>query len=441
MSISIKKYITLIFSLVLILNCDVVFPAAAQKDIVLMIDNSGSMKKNDPHFLTKTTLTEFVQNLSEDTQVALLIFDHNINLTLPSTLVTQTAKDNILANFDKIDFKGRLTKLPAAVERAIYELKIKGRKEAEKSIIFITDGIVDTGDKARDRDKARWLRENLSEDAARAGIKIFGIALSDQADFELIQSLAQKTGGEYFRAFTAEDIPQIFSKIDSLIVKIQPEPAIPPPTPLPRTKPNTEVVKPQKPVKSLAKPELPTPKIVPPIEKRTPRLMIILAGLIALTVIALATLFILKSKKRKASRASEFDRHSTDIFIRRATLKDLAGVTEQNTYEITEKAIRIGRMPQYEGTTINHIVINKNTISHQHAIIECRDQSFWVIDQGSTNGTFVNGQKVIGEMPLKHGDIIVFDVYEFEFTMPEISDADLDETVFRDPEATLDKQT
>ncbi|MCK4793676.1 MAG: VWA domain-containing protein, partial [Desulfobacteraceae bacterium] len=223
-----KKYhLTLAFALALILiHCNVVFPAAVQKDIVLMIDNSGSMKRNDPNFLTKKALIEFVENLSEDTQVALLIFDHDINLTVPSTLMTQTAKDNILANTDKIDFKGQLTKLPSAVERAIYELKIKGRRESEKSIIFITDGIVDTGDKARDRDKTRWLRENLSEDAARAGIKIFGIALTDQADFELIQSLALKTGGGYFRAFKAEDIPQIFSNINRTIVKIQPEPAI-----------------------------------------------------------------------------------------------------------------------------------------------------------------------------------------------------------------------
>ena len=191
----------------------------------------------------------------------------------------------------------------------------------------------------------------------------------------------------------------------------------------------------------MAKPAPTTPKIIPPKEKRIPRLMIILTGLIVLAIIVLATLFIRKSKKRKAVRDSGFDWGITEEYAPRATLKDLAGVTGKKTYEITEKATRIGRVPQSGATAINHIVINKDTISHQHAIIEYRDQSFWVIDQGSTNGTFVNGQKVTGEMPLKHGDIIIFDIYEFEFIMPQIADADkaFDETVFRDPELTVDK--
>ena len=117
------------------------------------------------------------------------------------------------------------------MERAIYELKTRGQDQSQKSIIFITDGIVDTGNKAVDIDKTRWLRENLSKDAADNGIKIFGIAFTKSADLELVQSLALKTDGAYFRALSPEDILKVFSEVGQLILSEAPEPVARPSAP------------------------------------------------------------------------------------------------------------------------------------------------------------------------------------------------------------------
>lgn len=49
-----------------------------------------------------------------------------------------------------------------------------------------------------------------------------------------------------------------------------------------------------------------------------------------------------------------------------------------------------------------------SNVSRYHAEIESRDEDFYVIDLGSSNGTTVNGARVSGEKLLQNGDRIVF---------------------------------
>ena len=45
-------------------------------------------------------------------------------------------------------------------------------------------------------------------------------------------------------------------------------------------------------------------------------------------------------------------------------------------------------------------------VSRQHARIEARDSGFFLRDLDSTNGTLLNGRRVVREMPLRSGDEI-----------------------------------
>ena len=68
------------------------------------------------------------------------------------------------------------------------------------------------------------------------------------------------------------------------------------------------------------------------------------------------------------------------------------------------------------------------TVSRQHAVIEVSvdGQTVTVTDQGSHNGTFLNGRKVTGSVTVKIGDRLIFGDNEFKIT-------DADETAVSGP--------
>ena len=202
--------------------------AAPQNDVMLVLDNSGSMRKNDPTFLGRGAVESFINKLDTNSRAGVLIFDHSVTQAMPLTAIDADGKAALIKSLENINYRGQLTDSPAAVERAIYELKTNKRDGADQFIIFMTDGIVDNGNPAADVEKTKWLREELAVDAANNGIKVFAIAFTEHADFFLIQSLAKKTHGEYFRALSPADLAGVF---DTVHAKLS-EPSAPPPEPV-----------------------------------------------------------------------------------------------------------------------------------------------------------------------------------------------------------------
>ncbi len=381
------------------------------KDVVLVLDNSGSMKQNDPQFLTKFAVTEFINNLDETTRAAIVIFDQDVRMAVPLTEITSTSRQVLLDSLSQINYKGLFTNSPAAIESAIYDLKNNGREKARKVIVFMTDGIVDTGNAARDLEKTKWLKEDLAADAAEAGIKIFGVAFTENADFELIQSLAQNTDGEYYRALLAADLQNVFSKLNTLInepdapeVILQPEPRII----------EKIVERPAPPAPEPIIIEVPVAKSQAADESEQKRSILILIALAVLILAVIAMVLMLlrgsKSKSRDEETAQE------------AYLNDIHSVTNTAAFALGNKPTMLGRVAGKDTDYLNYFVIPETTIGRRHALIEYKDFSYWIIDQGSINGTFVNDRAVTSEVRLKHGDMIRLHKIEFEFVMPEMAD-------------------
>jgi len=70
-------------------------------------------------------------------------------------------------------------------------------------------------------------------------------------------------------------------------------------------------------------------------------------------------------------------------------------------YVIDKHDVEIGK------ATHNHIVLTDPTVSNTHAIVIAREGGYNIVDLGSRNGTFVNGERLGAQaLTLKHGDKI-----------------------------------
>ena len=52
------------------------------------------------------------------------------------------------------------------------------------------------------------------------------------------------------------------------------------------------------------------------------------------------------------------------------------------------------------------VVLKDKKVSRKHCQLIAREEELYIEDMGSKNGTFVNGERVIGEMPIHSGDIL-----------------------------------
>jgi pSer/pThr/pTyr-binding forkhead associated (FHA) protein len=63
----------------------------------------------------------------------------------------------------------------------------------------------------------------------------------------------------------------------------------------------------------------------------------------------------------------------------------------------------------------NDIVVTGSFVSHEHACITYHKNQYLLSDLGSTNGTYLNDEKVIAEVTLKDGDVIKIGAVTFKF--------------------------
>ncbi|MCU0821232.1 MAG: GGDEF domain-containing protein [Spirochaetes bacterium] len=112
-----------------------------------------------------------------------------------------------------------------------------------------------------------------------------------------------------------------------------------------------------------------------------------------------------------------------------ACLIELIGKQENKKYNLFIQDIinkkdyefSIGR-----GPNINDIVIDDASISRQHACIYKKGDKFYIKDNGSTNGTYINDEKVIGEKLLSNQDKIKIGSTILKFLQGDIESLFLD---------------
>ncbi len=406
--------------------------AAPLIDLVFVIDNSGSMRKNDPNSITSKVVETFVRQLPESAQVGVVLFDQNARILSPLKRITGKHDGNkIIAGLDKIDYRGQFTNTPKGMERAIYELKTHGRPLAEKGIVLITDGIVDTGDSMKDQELTQWLKKDLTTQCRQLGIRVFGIAFTENADFSLIQTLASRTGGEYFRTHKASETSDVLAQVQTHMTPppkqdLAPLPLIPvPEEESAQYAPDTR--------STLPEGAAPDENSVVMSEKSVWMISMTLALFIAALVGALVFFYIQNTKRKMmASQASDIPMDIPEAHLEEAG-EDADG--DNIIHKLDKARVNIGRSQR------NDIIIKQPAVSSFHATIDFRNMAFYLEDQRSTNGTHLNGMRLTPNEPLrlKSGDRITFAKYDFKFVMvdqiPFGETVMLSMTALADPEA------
>jgi hypothetical protein len=90
----------------------------------------------------------------------------------------------------------------------------------------------------------------------------------------------------------------------------------------------------------------------------------------------------------------------------------------------------VGREPSCE------IVVTDGSVSRRHARLEKRGEAWWVVDQGSANGTYVNSLKV-AEQALKNNQELRFGALAFRVDLREDPEATLSAPIPKDDSATV----
>ena len=187
--------------------------AEKKNDVRVLIDISGSMQKNDPNNLRRPALKLLANILPAGTQAGVWLFGGKTRTLVPSGLVDKKWKNIALKRARKIHSRGLFTNIETALNTATADWKTAD-PDQRRSIILLTDGVVDVSKKAVESDASRTrILEQILPQLIDKQIAVHTIALSDNADRALMQQLSQSTDGAFEVAKSADQLQRIFLRM------------------------------------------------------------------------------------------------------------------------------------------------------------------------------------------------------------------------------------
>jgi Ca-activated chloride channel family protein len=187
------------------------------RDIMLAIDLSGSMDYRDFPDVNGDNVSRFegVQRVvdrfvaeRESDRVGLIVFGTKAYLQLPFTRDLDTASS--LVELMQVGMAGPQTALGDSIGLAIKNFEIS--EVDDRLLILLTDG----------NDTASTMTPiNAADIAALNGVEIYTIGIGDteatgedRVDFELLDRIARRTGGEFFNAEDEAALEAVYRRID-----------------------------------------------------------------------------------------------------------------------------------------------------------------------------------------------------------------------------------
>lgn len=316
---------------------------------VLAIDNSRTMK-GEPFQQAREAAVDFVERLGSFDRLAVLAFSDEVHEV--ASFDSARGEARVLLEELGVAEESLGTVLYDAVHRAIEMIRRRDDLPRRAFVIVFSDG--------KDSGSIHTLEEVIAlgqgdESRPRTPVSSIGYARFGQEGLETLQTISDRTRGEFFHASSTLDLRSFFNEIwrqmmRSYVVRF--------PSSMDGERHTIEVT-----VEGLT-------------ARRTARYPDIagpwwpwLLGLAVLAAVAGGVAWALR-----APRAGRL------VFA--------GGDTPGRSVPVRGPRMRIGGLPE------NDLVISAPTVSRQHAQILVRGGRVEIEDLGSSNGTFVNGSPV-----------------------------------------------
>jgi len=193
-----------------------------RRDLMLAVDISGSMKRRDMRVngrdlprisAVKLVVGDFIKQRTSD-RIGLILFGEQGYLQTPLTFDSNTVKQQL--EEAQLGFAGNATAIGDAIGLAIKRLR--GRPAESRVLILLTDGANSAGsDPLQSAGIAAEAEIRIHTVGVGAdSTDFFGRSRGTELDEASLQSIADKTGGQYFRARNPQQLQQIYAEIDRL---------------------------------------------------------------------------------------------------------------------------------------------------------------------------------------------------------------------------------
>ena len=171
-------------------------PVEETPEVRIIIDVSGSMRHNDPDQLAAEALELLVALIPSGARAGIWTFGERVANPLPPGQVNPEWRDRARALTPLLVDYQQFTDIEAAIDAAASAESGDGKRH----LVLLTDGMIDLptwrGNKpAIDEASRAALLEELGPRLAEERIVVHAIAFSDEADLDLVERLAQLTGG------------------------------------------------------------------------------------------------------------------------------------------------------------------------------------------------------------------------------------------------------
>lgn len=174
------------------------------KDIVMVIDDSGSMQQSDPGNRRYAAASELVSRMDDDNRVAVLTFSDEASVVQPLTTLKQTEnREQVIGAIQGLQTTQGGTNLRGALSSAMEVVQADGGTGRGAMVILLSDGVSELDPNAD------------LQDYVNLGVQVnaIGLSLNDTAGSGLLQTVAQTTGGQYYDVADAERLADVFRQI------------------------------------------------------------------------------------------------------------------------------------------------------------------------------------------------------------------------------------